>query len=568
MTMRRILVGATLAALTPAMAHSQGVEIDHKAVGCIVVGKFPKMNACFAPVARLARSRVYFRPEGTSRWYYVDMKSDQPCFTGILPKPGKKLVGKKVEYYVEAQDKTFNPARTAEFQPIVVRSAQECKKDIPVAPFVNNATVAVFPSVPAGFAAGGAVGTAAVVGVVGAGAAVAGTAAVIASNDETTTTTTIATGGNPTTTTATTTTTTSTSTSTTTTLKATNHPPNAVLKTSPDPPQGFGPLTVTFDMCGSTDPDGDPLSFFFNFGDGAQASGACSQTHTYAASFRASGNVRAMDTTYLFEGSAVDPSGASQSRTRTVVAQTAPASPSPSPACAAPPPPTITDPPAGSCDTVTGIDVSVMASDPQGISNVTVKAVYNGDTTGGGICTPAGPVTEDSQTATGSAPNFSTTVNLSPPISFAKCYDLGAIVTNKCGMQSSSKINFFLGKNGCYPYAYAHDVRGTVAWSSELTVDGGRLQVIVNGSTVTYPERGHAYGMAALADGVNRVEATLVEGRGKAGLWHFDFMGTQSVAAGSIRVVAGEAVSVAADSVSFRLRGTPGERVAFTFEKK
>ena len=92
------------------------------------------MNACFTPAASLARSRVYFRPEGTPSWYYVDMKSDQPCFSGVLPRPGKKLVGKKIEYYVEAQDKTFNPARTAEYGPIVVKSAQECKKDVPVAP--------------------------------------------------------------------------------------------------------------------------------------------------------------------------------------------------------------------------------------------------------------------------------------------------------------------------------------------------------------------------------------------------------------------------------------------------
>ena len=42
----------------------KGVVIDHRAVGCIVVGKYPKMNACFSPAADLARSRVYFRPEG------------------------------------------------------------------------------------------------------------------------------------------------------------------------------------------------------------------------------------------------------------------------------------------------------------------------------------------------------------------------------------------------------------------------------------------------------------------------------------------------------------------------
>src|SRR6187401_3226528 len=111
---RSIWAGLFLTALTPSIALSQGLEIDHKAVGCIVVGKYPKMNACFTPAADLARSRVYFRPEGASGWYYVEMKADQSCFAGTLPKPGKKLVGKKIEYYVEAQNKAFEPARTAE----------------------------------------------------------------------------------------------------------------------------------------------------------------------------------------------------------------------------------------------------------------------------------------------------------------------------------------------------------------------------------------------------------------------------------------------------------------------
>jgi len=150
MTGRSIWVGLILTTLAPTIARSQGLEIDHKAVGCIVVGKYPKMNACFTPAASLAQSRVYFRPEGTPSWYYVNMKSDQPCLSGTLPKPSKKLVGKKVEYYLEAQNKAFVPSRTAEYAPIVVRSAQECKKDVPVAPFLNNASVAVFPSVQIG----------------------------------------------------------------------------------------------------------------------------------------------------------------------------------------------------------------------------------------------------------------------------------------------------------------------------------------------------------------------------------------------------------------------------------
>jgi len=569
MTGRSIWAGLILAAVTPTIALSQGLEIDHKAVGCIVVGKYPKMNACFAPASSLARSRVYFRPEGNPSWYYVDMKSDQPCLTGILPKPGKKLVGKHVEYYLEAQNKAFTPSRTAEYAPIVVRSAQECKKNIPVAPFLNNATVAVFPSVPAGFVGAGGIGTAAVVGIVGAGAAAAGTAAVVASNNnDDNTTTTIASSVNTTTTLATTTTTTT----TTTTLPKVNHPPNAVLKVTPDPPQGLGPLTVTFDMCGSSDVDGDPIQFFFTFGDGATASGSCIESHTYAAAFReaSTGGVKALDSTYLFEGSVVDSSGASQTRTRTVIAT------KPAPVCGTP---TVTVK-APSCTVksfaggTTPVTVSVTANDPGGIASVIVKGVWVGNTNNSTTCNALKTfVTEDSKTATGSAPNFSATLTLqnpTGPFGQTKCYELGAMVTNSCGAQASSSVSMYLAGFACtgYPYPVFQDVRRGLAWESDLQVEGGRLQLVVNGSAVSYPDAGRAYGMGAFVDGTNHVEATLVDGRGKAGVWRFNFLTSQAIAAGSIRVVAGEAVAVSESSISFRLKGTPGERIAFTFDKR
>src|SRR6185503_8307430 len=110
-----------------------------------------------------------------------------------------------------------------------------------------------------------------------------------------------------------------------------NHAPNAVLRTKPDPPQGDGPLNVIFDMCGSSDPDGDSLTYFFDFGDGNQSSGSsCVDSHTYSAAFReaTAGGLRKLDSTYTFQGSVVDPSTASGSRSRTVVV-TKPAPPAP-----------------------------------------------------------------------------------------------------------------------------------------------------------------------------------------------------------------------------------------------
>ena len=568
MATRDIAALLVMGALTASTAGAQGVEIDHKAVGCIVVGKYPKMNACFNPASSLARSRVYFRPEGAASWYYVEMKSDQPCFTGILPRPGKKLVGKKIEYYVEGQDKTFNASRTAEYDPVVVKSAQECKKDVPVAPFLNNAAVAVFPALPAGFVAGG-IGTGAVLGIVGAGAAAAGTAVAVSSSNNNTTTT-IVTGVIAPTTVAT-----PPPTVTPTTLAPTaNHAPNALLKTNPDPPNGTTPLTVNFDLCSSSDPDGDALSYFFDFGDGTQTSGPCSVSHTYTAtSLRGpgslSGDVRSQSTTYNFLGSVVDPSGASQSRARNVIVDVPPVTTTTTTTtttlCPAPVI-TITDPVPHICYDLNSGSPFTVSADASNSS----KVHFNLDFTG----TPCGYLTSNvgAKDVTGTTSPYSTTFDL---ISFDSqgCYTLTATAFSSCSTATTNAtpVVFGAGFSGtCAFNARSNDKpqKGALGWSSDLAVEGGRLQVVVNGSSASFPGRGRAYGVASLANGENRVEATVVEAAGKPGLWRFDIMNEQNVSPGSIHVLAGQVVNVAASSITFRLQGAPGERVAFTFQKK
>jgi len=552
MIRRSVALTLVLIVSSAASARSEAVAIDHKSVGCIVVGKFPKMNACFSPAADLARSRVYFRPEGVPSWYYVDMKSDQPCFTGTLPKPGKKLVGKKIEYYLEAQNKTFEPARTAEFAPIVVKSAQECKKNVPVAPFLNNATVAVFPSVPAGFV-GSTIGTAAVVGIVGAGAAAAGTAVVVASsNDDNPTTTTTPVVVNPTTTTTTVVATTTTT--TTTTLPAGNKAPFAVLSTNPDPPSGNGPLTVTFDLCKSTDPENQPLNYFFDFGDGGKSSGSCNVSHTYSAGpFRAAGQVRALDKSYGASACVVDPGGQSACRERTVNVTTTP------PPTTAPPCPK----PTASLVSATygGFGCTIAAQ----VAATNTDAVTACATVGGcpALLSKAGELPTFCASASQDGDWFAS-IDVS---SFGNsCYTVNATATNKCG-GSATTGSAFVNVFSCFSSFRKGEVVSLV-WSSDLRLDGGRLQVVVNGNTSSYPERGRSFATTRIKDGDNRVEATVVDAGGKAGSWTIDLSASPAIEAGSIRVLAGEIESIGATAVTFKLKGTPGERLAFTFVKK
>ena len=273
--------------VVPRALLAQGVNIDHKPVGCIVAGKYPKMNACFSPASNLARARVYFRAlDGPPNWYYVTMKSDSPCHAGFLPKPKKDLTGKNIVYYLDAFDQKFVESRTAENQALVVASEGECKKDMLVAPFVTSAAVAVFPAVPAGFGVAG-LGTAATVGIVAGGAAVVGGGAAIATGGGSTPpTTTPPVGGGPTTT-APPATTLPPTTTTTTTLAPFNAVFNIVYNGTPVPPgatvagPGGGTAVVQFDMCASTGPL--PLTFNVDVR-GSTTTAGCSSQITFTRS--------------------------------------------------------------------------------------------------------------------------------------------------------------------------------------------------------------------------------------------------------------------------------------------
>lgn len=549
-----------------------GLTIDHDAVGCLVAGQFPRLEACIDPRESVARARVYFRAAGSENWYYVDMIADvsrkRPetlCYAGVLPRPSKGIP--KVEYYVEALDRSFTQVRTEEYDPDVVSDVKGCKRPLPPAPVVKSATVAVGTAssaasiVPAGFTAAGVVGatTAAVTttaAVVGAGAAAVSTVAVTQATSEETTTTTAA----ATTTTAPPPSTEVPSTTTTTTLPplGTNAPPYLDLTVTPNPAAGYAPLTVTFNLCGSRDPDGDPLGYWVDFGDGEVDRSSCRVDHVYTGASglsRASRGPRARAAEITAVACVTDNiPGHDQCRRVLVIVEQPPIvvpspSPSPGPNCAAdrtPPVASLMAPASNEVITASSYLLQAWASD-SGVGVASVR--FAADQLDG----PARFSASDSA--------LPYEVVWPVPSACGGRFAVSVDATDLCGNFVSAAPHFVVVNNSCPPVTKASGRAFT--WISRLDVEGGWAQLVLDGRSATFPREGPSVGEGEAQPGENRLEGQLVRSAGRPGTWRLE-LGPR-VVPGSLRVIAGQPSMVGADAVEFRLSGIPGERVVVGF---
>jgi hypothetical protein len=149
-----VAAGLCLAVLHPATA-ADDIRITHDPALCMLADVHSRLRACLRPSEGLAKPRVYFRAEGDSSWYYVEMQRKGECYLGVLPKPAPET--RRIEYYVFAQSarppfpQTQTPVHLSE-----VRSGEEgC-----ATPFENSAKVRAVPAAgnmraPGGFTADG-----------------------------------------------------------------------------------------------------------------------------------------------------------------------------------------------------------------------------------------------------------------------------------------------------------------------------------------------------------------------------------------------------------------------------
>ena len=109
-------VSAFLFALAPALAQAAAPPaVEHQPALCTVPGKAISLSAALSDDGTVAVARLYFRRAGEKYYSFVDMSFTGISYCGTLPPPREKKT-KAIEYYVQAIDDQYEPARTSTFR--------------------------------------------------------------------------------------------------------------------------------------------------------------------------------------------------------------------------------------------------------------------------------------------------------------------------------------------------------------------------------------------------------------------------------------------------------------------
>jgi hypothetical protein len=131
----------------PPPAAAAPARIVHDPVQCVIAGRHPRLQTCFAPTEAIARAQVQFRGDETGPWYSVDMTADGACRSALLPKPVRGLAA--VHYFIEAVDRVAGIVRAPANAPAdafaarVVEAEADCGAGQRTAASVPRAAVVV-----------------------------------------------------------------------------------------------------------------------------------------------------------------------------------------------------------------------------------------------------------------------------------------------------------------------------------------------------------------------------------------------------------------------------------------
>jgi beta-lactamase regulating signal transducer with metallopeptidase domain len=139
-----------LAAAEPAVPGKAGpadsrlsTGIAHEAVGCLIQGTYPEIDATVDPGFDVGEVRLYF---GSARWaegveYWTAMSRIDGRFVGRLPRP--RAAASPVHYRIEARAKDGRVASTPRHAAVVAESQSGCPEGARIAPAASTSDAVI-----------------------------------------------------------------------------------------------------------------------------------------------------------------------------------------------------------------------------------------------------------------------------------------------------------------------------------------------------------------------------------------------------------------------------------------
>src|SRR5512145_1599849 len=63
------------------------LEVRHEPILCVLSERYPQLDACVEPLARVGSVHAYFRSAAGETWRHVEMKPVGECYRATLPAP-------------------------------------------------------------------------------------------------------------------------------------------------------------------------------------------------------------------------------------------------------------------------------------------------------------------------------------------------------------------------------------------------------------------------------------------------------------------------------------------------
>ena len=95
------------------------------AVGCMVAGTNPQIDAGMSPEDQVQAGRVYFKSALGDAFFYVEMAPQAGRHVGVLPKP--RPDAGPITYYVEGVGRDYTQSQTPEERAVVVEKPEDCE---------------------------------------------------------------------------------------------------------------------------------------------------------------------------------------------------------------------------------------------------------------------------------------------------------------------------------------------------------------------------------------------------------------------------------------------------------